>query len=588
MLDRLFWRLFLSISCILLATVSSVSWLAARSIRQSYFAFIENDLWARTSLVEKPCRDVFSGADRAACEASFQREGASTYTTRFTLILASGEVISDSAHDPDGMESHSNRPEIRSALLGKRSASVRFSRTSHERLMYVAVPVEDRGKVVGVIRASVPVDALDRHLSILNQRIFAAAIAVTALGAVLSWWIARSFARPLEEMSRLLADGDSRGRRLPVVNSSEVGVIAEAVNRLTLELEHAGQLASRQDRELDTILASTKEGVLVTDNDGRVLRVNAAALAILQLRHDVMIGELVSSTVNNGVLERLVTQGISGTLGSTDDLVSGAGTGRYVLATSTPLQDSFGRPIGAVIVMSDWTRIRRLDHLRRDFTANVSHELKTPLTAIQGFADTLLQGALEEPEEARHFVRVISEQARRLRGVIEGLMDLTRLEGQAERQEIDRTWHHLKDVLSPLLETFSARSSEVRAELELDCPDGLTARVNAPLLERAIANLVDNALRYGGQGVRVVISVEEDGESIGILVADDGVGMERGESARIFERFYRVGRSIDRHPEGSGLGLSIVRYIVLAHGGTVTVESSPGRGSAFRIRVPKY
>ncbi|HXV63361.1 MAG TPA: histidine kinase dimerization/phospho-acceptor domain-containing protein, partial [Vicinamibacteria bacterium] len=557
LLDRLFWRLFLAISCTLLAAVASVSWLAARSIRQSYFAYIENDLFARAALVKETCRDVFSGADRTDCEASFQGHGASTDSTRFTLILASGEVISDSAHDPDGMESHSNRPEIRSALLGKRSASVRFSRTSHERLMYVAVPVEDMGRVVGVIRGSVPVDGIDRQLASLYRRISAAAVAVACLGAVLSWWIARFTARPLEVMSRRLAAGNSRGKRLPVVGSAEVGVIAEAVNRLTLELEQAGQLASRQDRELETIMASTTEGVLVTDNDGRVLRVNSAALGILQLRHDAIIGKLVSSTANNGVLERLVAQGISGTSGSTHDLVSGAGTGRYVLATSTPLQDSFGRTIGAVIVMSDWTRIRKLDHLRRDFTANVSHELKTPLTAIQGFADTLLQGALEEPEEARHFVRVISEQARRLRGVIEGLMDLTRLEGQAERQEIDRTWHHLKDVLSPLLETFSARSSEVRAELELDCPDGLTARVNAPLLERAIANLVDNALRYGGKGVRVAISVEEDGESIGIAVTDDGMGMEPAESARIFERFYRVGRSTDQHPEGSGLGLAI-------------------------------
>ena len=413
------------------------------------------------------------------------------------------------------------------------------------------------------------------------------ALASISVGAVLSFAVARRFSRPLEEIHRgaeALMRGDG-APKLPVSDSFEIGGLADTVNRIAIARDEHARDASRGLQELDAALSSLDEGVLVVDIQGRVTRVNHAAASLVDASEEALVDASYSDVVAHPGLRSLIREALAGSEGFGKELVFGSDERRYVEARSTPVHDRFGRITGVVVALDDRTRLRNLASLRRDFAAHVSHELKTPLTAIKGFADTLLRGALADPRDAEHFVKVIAKQTDRLHELVESLMELARVEGQVESDAIDKTWHHVGDLLRAAVSELDGRRE---FPIHVDCPTELTARVSATLLERAIGNLVDNAMRYAGAGCAAWVSAREDAGDVVITVRDDGEGIEEADRARIFERFYRVSRTRGQHPEGSGLGLAIVKHVVLAHGGTVSAESEPGRGTTFALRIPKY
>jgi two-component system phosphate regulon sensor histidine kinase PhoR len=239
------------------------------------------------------------------------------------------------------------------------------------------------------------------------------------------------------------------------------------------------------------------------------------------------------------------------------------------------------------MVLNDVTRLRRLENLRRDFVANVSHELKTPITSIKGFVETLIDGAIRDPGAADRFLRIISRQADRLSAIIEDLLQLSRIERGTERQEIELRPHPLVTVLRGAVELCQPQAEEEHMLIELDCPRDLVAAINPPLLESALVNLIDNALKYGGSGGRVRVALREAEREAVISVQDWGAGIASAHLPRLFERFYRVDQSRDRKAGGSGLGLSIVKHIAQAHAGRVEVESKVGAGSTFSLHLPR-
>ena len=456
--------------------------------------------------------------------------------------------------------------------------------------MYVAIPVYEREQIVGVVRASVPLDQIEDTIELFYRRMAVGGVTVAVLAGLLSLLISRRFSRPLEEIyrsSQALVQGDSE-RKLPVSGSLEIGGLAEVMNRMAVELDERLRATLRQRQELEAILSSMLEGILVVSAQGQVLRANPAVTTMIGVDQDWLMAKPFSESIGHAGLKFLIARTLSGTEMVEEDLAFGPNDTTYIEARGTPLRDSFERITGALIVLNDRTRLRRLMTLRRDFAAHVSHELKTPLTAIKGFADTLMQGALREPGDAERFVQLIAEQADRLHGVVESLMELARVERQAESGDVERSWHHLSDILHGAIASFENEAESKETETTVDCPAGLAARVNGALLERAVRNLVDNAVRYGGPGCHVRLTVREAGEDIVIEVEDDGEGIADVDRDRIFERFYRASRTRARHPEGSGLGLAIVKHIALAHGGSIGVESTHGKGAIFRMRMPKY
>jgi two-component system phosphate regulon sensor histidine kinase PhoR len=286
-------------------------------------------------------------------------------------------------------------------------------------------------------------------------------------------------------------------------------------------------------------------------------------------------------------LQRFVVGALSSGEPVEKDLVLYGEAERIVRAHGTPLRDAEGKRVGVLIVLNDVTRLAKLENIRKDFVANVSHEIKTPITAIKGFVETLQEGQSQDPEDVQRFLGIIHRHVDRLEAIVEDLLSLSRIEKEAETEEIPLEDHPVRVVLARAVQACEGKAASRKIRLELDCAESLTGRVNPHLLEQAVVNLIDNAVNSSEEGKSVTVKAQEKEQDILIQVQDQGSGIERKHLERIFERFYRVDKSRSRKLGGTGLGLSIVKHIVQAHGGRVSVESRVGVGSIFTVQLPQ-
>jgi two-component system phosphate regulon sensor histidine kinase PhoR len=582
---RLVWQLFPFFLLVTLLTLLAVTWYATRSWRQFYLKGTARDLEARARLVEAQLGGKLA-RDSSRLDKLCKDLGKLT-STRLTVILPSGLVLGDSEKDPARMDNHGDRPEFQEAMKGKVGVISRYSFTLSESMLYVAIPLKDQGRVVGVVRAALPMTAIDQALRTLYLQMALGSLAIALLVAVLSFFISRRLSLPLEELkrgARRFAQGDL-GRKLPIQGSDELASLAEALNHMASQLEDRLQSLRRQGQEQEAILSSMVEGVLALDNEGRLITLNRAAAQMLGLSPEARPHLSLQEAVSNPELQWFVTRTLSTSEPIEGEIALKNGDKRILQGRGTSLRDSQAMVMGTLIVFHDVTQLRRLEQARRDFVANVSHELKTPITSIKGFVETLLAGALREPENAENFLGIIAQQTDRLNAIIDDLLSLSRIEQEAERGQIFLTGGKVKGVLEAALHVCENQAREKDIALELNCPDDLRARLNAPLLEQALVNLIDNAIKFSGLGSTVHLEAERAGPEVVIQVKDQGCGIPPEHLPRIFERFYRVDSGRSRKLGGTGLGLAIVKHIAQAHGGRVTVESRLGKGSVFSLHL---
>jgi two-component system, OmpR family, phosphate regulon sensor histidine kinase PhoR len=585
---RLLWQLFPSYLLITLISLLAVTWYASRSWRQFYLGQTAGDLESRARLVESQIRSKLPAAgpelDRLC------KELGRLTATRFTVILPSGVVQGDTDEDPARMDNHGDRPEIQAAIKGGVGVSTRFSFTLGHDMMYVAVPVTGPDRVIGVVRAALPMAAIAQALRALYFRIALGGMGIVLIMALLSLLISRRITQPLEDLkrgARRFAQGDL-GRKLPVPASEELGSLAEAMNHMAGQLEDRIRTLIRQGQEQEAILAGMVEGVMALDTEGCLLTINRAGAEMLGVDPAAVQHLGFQEVVRNSELRWFINR-----LRSAREPIEGEVTlkeagPRVLQVHGTSLRDAAGMVIGALVVLHDITHLRRLETARRDFAANVSHELKTPLTSLKGFVETLLAGALKEPENAAKFLRIIAQQTDRLNEIIDDLLSLSRIEQEAERHQIDLTRGNLKEVLQAARQVCAPKASAKNINIEVTCPDTLRTNFNAPLLEQALVNLIDNAIKFSAPDSAVWVDAQPAGGEIVIRVRDQGGGIAPEHLDRIFERFYRVDAGRSRKEGGTGLGLAIVKHIAQAHGGRVTVESASGKGSTFVIIIPHH
>ena len=376
-------------------------------------------------------------------------------------------------------------------------------------------------------------------------------------------------------------------RRMTVDGAEEFGEVGDAFNQMAKQLSERMAMVVRQQQEQEAVLASMVEGVLAIDLDEKILRLNAAAARQLGLDPDKDVGRPLRELLRKADLLRFIERALAGHQAIEGEVMLPEGEGeRYLQANGTPLRDGDGREIGLLVVLNDITRLRRLENVRRDFVANVSHELKTPITAIKGAAETLNDGAMAEPDNARRFVDIIVRQADRLNAIIEDLLSLSRIEQGADRESISLVPAPVLPVLDAAVQSCQSAAQDRDVALRLICPPGLQARLNAPLLEQAVVNLLTNAIKYSNPAASVLVEAAAVDGKVVIRVQDKGCGIPAEHLPRIFERFYRVDKARSRKLGGTGLGLAITKHIVQTHGGEVRVQSEPGTGSTFSILLP--
>ena len=378
------------------------------------------------------------------------------------------------------------------------------------------------------------------------------------------------------------------GARAPVPDPRELAELADSFNRMAEQLQRRIGVLIQNNNEQKAVLASMAEGVLAVDSQERVISMNTASRRLLGLDGSQAQGRRLAEVVRNADLSRFVTRALACEEPVEADVVLMGDRQRVMQAHGSALHDSEGRPIGAVIVLNDVTDFRRLEHIRRDFVANVSHELKTPITSIKGFVETLLDGAMHDPVDAERFLRIVAKQADRLHAIIEDLLSLSKIEQGEDADAIALDLAPICGTLEAAAYTCQTAAKEHDISVSLECPDESASqhqRHVAGAGGRQPARQRDQVQRSGPRRSR--LWAEATGDEVLIHVADRGSGIADEHAARIFERFYRVDRARSRKLGGTGLGLAIVKHIVQAHHGRVTVESTLGVGSTFTIHLPK-
>ena len=583
---KLVWRLFPAFILIGVICLVAGTWYTASSWRTFYLKETAGDLENRARLMEIYLQDVLQVPDEMQVNEICRRLGKLT-STRLTVILASGKVLGDSEEDPRRMDNHADRPEIREAMQGRVGVSTRFSFTLGHNMMYVAVPWRQKNQLLGVVRASLPMKAIAGAIRALYVKVALGGLVLAILLVFLAFFIARRISGPLNDLQRgamRFARGDLK-RQLPIPPTHELASLAEALNYMANQLQSQIQSLSRQGKEQEAILSSMTEGVLALDAEGRLLTINSAGVEMLHLDPAAAHNLPVQEAIRDSGLKWFINRTLS-TPQPIEEEVEIKDNGRKIFtAHGTSLRDSEGISLGTLVVLHDITQLRQLENTRRDFVANVSHELKTPITSIKGFVETLLAGALKEPDNAENFLKIIAKQTDRLNEIIDDLLTLSRIEQDAERRQIFLNGQKIKGVLQSAIQVCGVKAAEKNITLGLNCPEDLRAQINPPLLEQALVNLVDNAVKFSEPGRAVQVEALREGPQVVIRVRDQGPGIPPEHLPRIFERFYRIDAGRSRKIGGSGLGLAIVKHIALAHGGRVTVTSSPGQETVFSLHV---
>ncbi|MFH2051643.1 MAG: ATP-binding protein [bacterium] len=587
---NLLWTFTPPLFVILLVAIVLVTGFAGRAMRIFFIDRSTEELQRQGKVLEARFAPLVEDGDYPGVQAACQELGRIS-GSRLTIILPDGKVVGDSRSRPDQMENHADRPEIAAALRGETGSAIRYSPTLGHQRLYVAIPsfAADPAAVGFVLRTSVPLTQLNEVTGRVNRRIALVGLALFLVAGGASLLLSRAFGQSLGRLqagAQAFARGDL-SRRLRISSTTEIAAVAEAMNAMAEQLGERIATIENQRNELEAVLTSMVEGVLAVDTDENVMNLNRAGCRLLGVNRDTALGRTIQEVGKNPMLTRLAQDALAGRGPLERDLHLGAERNVWVQVHASCVVSPGGETIGALLVLNDITRLRRLETMRRDFVANVSHELKTPITSIKGFVETLIEDPPEEPAELERFLAIINKQADRLDSIISDLLALSRLEKESDNGGIEVHSLPLGSILERVLRDLFTRRPEAETRVALRCPAEARARINAPLVEQAVTNLLENALKYSPDGSPIALECSLAGADLVISVRDEGPGIAAEHLPRLFERFYRVDKARSRQMGGTGLGLAIVKHIAQVHHGRVEVQSRLGEGSTFSLHIPR-
>jgi len=506
-------------------------------------------------------------------------ELAEMLNVRVTLIAVDGRVLGDSELDGialESVENHADRPEVLEAKRVGIGKSVRQSATVQKNFMYIAKRLD-----AGVLRLAMPLTDVAVLIGELRFRLIIATVASLVLMLLFSYAVSLKLSRPIREIARAakrMATGDLT-HRLPSGGDDEIAALRAALNTMAENLSSKIHELSEGKQRLELILGAMGEGIMVLDRTGRIGLTNRSMLEILRSEED-LVGRSPQRVFRNEAFDRAVRKVLDNSQGSVVELTSESG--RVLRAHITPVSNESGGLEGAVIVFHDLTDIRRIEKMRRDFVANVSHEFKTPLTSIRGYAETLLTRAGEDRALRKEFLNVIERNARQLETLVKDLLTLAKIESElvAKKEQVE-----LRSIIGEELAGRQAALAQRGIGVSWDCPT-FYVQADRALLVTAISNLLDNAINYNRPGGKIEIAgYLDNGRAFVLDITDTGIGIPAEELPRIFERFYRVDKARSRSSRSTGLGLAIAKHAIESQGGRVSVTSRVGVGSTFTIRL---
>lgn len=586
MLKTFRFRLFLSYLALSAAVLGAAFFLVYQRVENAELSSLKTKLSEEAALVSAQLRsaDLSSPGLNGLAHSLGAR-----VRSRLTIVGADGRVLADSELDAaavKAMENHAARPEVAGAMAGAASYDLRNSATLGKVMLYAAYPVTFDKRVGAVARLAIPASQLDSMRSLLKKALAAALAVALLLSFFLGLAVSAGFSRPFDKIvygSKKFAAGDF-SYRIQKDFGGEMGKLAETLNSMAAAVEENLRRVEAQSQQLSAAFANMAEGVLLTGTDARITALNPAMERIFSVRAGGAVSRPLLEVIPNAALSGICSRALSGGKAVSEEMELSTPVRGIFRVNAAPLFED-GAAAGCLLVVHDITEVRRLEVKRRDFVANVSHELKTPLTAIRGYVETLMEGAVNDKDNAMEFLGVIRAQARRLDNIVSDLLKLSSLESYSV--EIRKEPVALKDLAESLTaglaSVFKARNAAVSNKI----PAGLVVKADPEKLGQVFINLLDNAVKFSAGVPKVEISAQELEGNVRVAVKDSGIGIPREHLPRVFERFYRADKARSREMGGTGLGLSIVKHVVELHGGAVGVESAEGGGSTFWFTLPK-
>lgn len=513
----------------------------------------------------------------------FSYQASSGTRVRLTLVQYSGSVLADSHSDPFYMENHFDRPEIQEALRSSIGREKRYSFTMREEMFYTAIPVPTRSLIV---RTSISVEDIKREINQMYLKLTFSSLIILFFAVVFSYVFAKTISSAMtsiKNVAKHYASGDFTVT-LEQGGIAELNELSDSINSMGIQLKEKISTITSQKNELQAMLNSMTEPVILVDRSLKIREYNPSAVKyifgnkypaasnLLSVLNNVEITELAESTLKTGEYhEKVVCFNLEEEI--------------YYLVHVSFIENLENELSGALIVLNNISAMKHLEKIRKDFVANVSHELKTPVTSIIGYVETIMSGKNIEQSKIDRFMNIISRQAGRLVNIIEDLLIFSRVD--YENAEIKTENIPLTDLIGSAVSACSYNAELKDMKILVDCDEVLELKANTVLAEQALTNLIDNAVKYSDNGKDIFINVKELQNEIKITVEDSGHGISKKDLKRIFERFYRVDKARSRELGGTGLGLAIVKHVMKTHSGRIEVDSTPGIGSKFTIIFPK-
>lgn len=582
-------KLIFSYVFIILFSLGFIAFFLDKNLEENSLHEIKSSLINQACLVESQISKANLKNENTSELETLVKALSSKIKARLTIVNNKGKVFAESEKsevDILKMPSHADRPEIKAALAGGIGEEIRYSSTLKIDMLYIALPIRDNNEIMGAVRLALPLASVQKTLSTIKKAIFLSLFFALGLAFVLGSLLTQAIIKPINKIihiSRKFSSGDF-SHKILLDSKDEIGELADTLNMMADSLEDKIKKVEIKNQQLKAILESMVEGIIVTEKSGHIISLNPTVEKIFNISEQDAEGKLFLEIIRNNDIADIINYVLENGKFKSCELSLVWPVQRIFEINATPIFEK-NSVSGCLLVIHDITQIRRLETMRKDFVANVSHELKTPLTSIKGFVETLLEGALEDKENSRHFLQIIQDHANQLDNLVSDLLDLSHLESQEiklETQSFD-----LKGLTDDILAGFKSQLKRKSIKAENILSGGLIVKADKNKIGQVLTNLIDNAIKFNQEKGSVKIYSQDLDDKIKIFVEDSGIGVPEKDIPRIFERFYRVNKARSRELGGTGLGLSIVKHTIELHGGNVGVESTEGFGSKFWFTLPK-
>ncbi|MEO8514849.1 MAG: ATP-binding protein [Ignavibacteria bacterium] len=582
---KFLWKIFLLLAAFTIIPLIILAFYASSLFSDSIITADKDVLTQRSNLIKEKLETTeLDSVDLQKFSLRYDNLSGA----RVTIIQTSGKVIADSREAPSQMDNHADRPEVIEALAGRTGISQRFSFTLKEDFMYAAVPVYNKeGKIIYVLRTGYPLTGVQKEAESANTALFLTVIFFSIIVLVIGYIAIKNLLNPISEIKKAalkFSKGEFTHKIYPP-QDEELKVLAESLNTMAKQLDEKLEIIGEQNNLQQVVLESMKEGVLAVDYEERILLLNTTAAEILGIKDINPRGKTLQEVVRISEIQKFFKKLITEGNPQEAEIILQHERDKFLQLSGTLLYDMDSKELGALIVFNDISNLKHLDTLKKDLVANVSHELRTPVTTIKGFIETLREGAIDDPKNADRFLSIISKHIDRLNMLIDDLLILAKLEEKPG--EIEMETENIRPVLKSVIEDYEFKANEKKISIDIKCDDNISARINKHLIEQAIGNLVDNAIKYSDKKTEIEVGAYLEDDELVIYVEDEGYGISEDHMPRLFERFYRVDKGRSREEGGTGLGLSIVKHIINTMNGTIEVDSTPGKGTKFTVRIPQ-